>query len=84
MIGIDPIYLIVVAKALKSNGFDYLQCQGGYDEGPGQNLVCFYHLIAMDELALNESYTDKSTRETLCKIIFLIESLLIKSELYIQ
>jgi len=50
MIGIEPTLLQVVAAALKADGFDYLQCQGGYDEGPGQQLVCFYHLIAMDEL----------------------------------
>ena len=34
----------MIAAALKSNGFDYLQCQGGHDEGPGEQLVCFYHL----------------------------------------
>ena len=39
----------MIAAALKSNGFDYLQCQGGYDEGPGEQLVCFYHLLAMAE-----------------------------------
>ena len=32
-----------VVKELKRNGFDYLQCQGGYDEGPGGKLVSFYH-----------------------------------------
>ena len=39
----------MIAAALKSNGFDYLQCQGGYDEGPGEQLVCFYHFLAMAE-----------------------------------
>jgi NAD(P)H-quinone oxidoreductase subunit J len=39
----------MITAALKSNGFDYLQCQGGYDEGPGEQLVCFYHLLAMAE-----------------------------------
>ncbi len=53
VIGIEPHSLLDIASALKSNGFDYLQCQGGYDEGPGQNLVCFYHLIAMSELVLD-------------------------------
>ena len=40
-LGIKPIDLIKVVSALKDDGFDYLQCQGGYDEGAGQNLVCF-------------------------------------------
>ena len=45
------MFLPVIAAALKAHGFDYLQCQGGYDEGPGQRLVCFYHLVAMAEVA---------------------------------
>lgn len=49
-IGIEPMFLPVIAAALKGYGFDYLQCQGGYDEGPGQRLVCFYHLVAMAEV----------------------------------
>ena len=48
-IGVEPAVLPIIAAALKSNGFDYLQCQGGYDEGPGERLVCFYHLLAMAE-----------------------------------
>ena len=48
-IGVEPAVLPIIAAALKSNGFDYLQCQGGYDEGPGEQLVCFYHLLAMAE-----------------------------------
>ena len=48
-IGVDAAVLPIIAAALKSNGFDYLQCQGGYDEGPGERLVCFYHLLAMAE-----------------------------------
>ena len=44
------LLLPVIAAALKSHGFDYLQCQGGYDEGPGERLVCFYHLVAMAEV----------------------------------
>ena len=50
-IAVDPVFLPVIAAALKGHGFDYLQCQGGYDEGPGQRLVCFYHLVAMAEVA---------------------------------
>ena len=49
-IGIEPSFLFQTVEALKEYGFDYLECQGGYDEGPGQKLVCFYHLIAMNEL----------------------------------
>ena len=49
MIGIKPNHLFSAAKLLKNNGFNYLQCQGGYDEGPGLNIVCFYHLIQIKE-----------------------------------
>jgi NAD(P)H-quinone oxidoreductase subunit J len=38
-------YLIPIATALYANGFNYLQCQGAYDLGPGKELVSFYHLI---------------------------------------
>ena len=38
-IGVEAAVLPMIAAALKSNGFDYLQCQGGYDEGPGEQLV---------------------------------------------
>ena len=48
-IGVDSAVLPIIAAAIKSHGFDYLQCQGGYDEGPGERLVCFYHFIAMAE-----------------------------------
>ena len=48
-IAVEAAVLPIIAAALKSNGFDYLQCQGGYDEGPGEQLVCFYHLLAMAE-----------------------------------
>ena len=48
-IAVQSAVLPMIVAALKSNGFDYLQCQGGYDEGPGEQLVCFYHLLAMAE-----------------------------------
>ena len=48
-IGVEALFLPVIAAALKSHGFDHLQCQGGYDEGPGERLVCFYHFLAMAE-----------------------------------
>lgn len=44
MISVASEQLLPVAKALYQNGFNYLQCQGGYDSGPGQDLVSFYHL----------------------------------------
>ncbi|AFY29252.1 NAD(P)H-quinone oxidoreductase subunit J [Cyanobium gracile] len=47
MLGVDASALPLVATALKATGFDYLQCQGGYDEGPGGRLVSFYHLVKM-------------------------------------
>jgi NAD(P)H-quinone oxidoreductase subunit J len=47
LIAVEPLFLPVVAAALKAWGFDYLQCQGGYDEGPGGRLVSFYHLVKL-------------------------------------
>ncbi|HGY5532468.1 MAG: NAD(P)H-quinone oxidoreductase subunit J [Prochlorococcus sp.] len=66
VIGVEPLFLQVIAAALKAHGFDYLQCQGGYDEGPGQQLVCFYHLVSMSEL-LATSVTAK-VREVRLKV----------------
>lgn len=51
IIGVEPAFLPLVATALKATGFDYLQCQGGYDEGPGGRLVSFYHLVKLAALA---------------------------------
>ena len=51
VIGVEPAALPLVATALKAIGFDYLQCQGGYDEGPGGRLVSFYHLVKLAALA---------------------------------
>lgn len=50
-LGVEAPFLPLVATALKASGFDYLQCQGGYDEGPGGRLVSFYHLIKLAPLA---------------------------------
>ena len=61
-IGVEAAVLPMIAAALKSNGFDYLQCQGGYDEGPGARLVCFYHLIAMAEVADGRSDAVREVR----------------------
>ena len=43
-IAVDAAFLLPLAAALQAFGFDYLQCQGAYDEGVGQRLVSFYHL----------------------------------------
>ena len=61
-IGVESLFLPVIAAALKSHGFDYLQCQGGYDEGPGARLVCFYHLVAMAEVADGRSNAVREVR----------------------
>jgi NAD(P)H-quinone oxidoreductase subunit J len=50
-LAVEAAFLPLVATALKAHGFDYLQCQGGYDEGPGGRLVSFYHLVKLAELA---------------------------------
>ena len=54
-ISVEPNALYQAVAALKNYGFNYLQCQGGYDEGAGKNLVSFYHFITVDDL-------QKSTR----------------------
>ena len=51
VLGVEAAFLPVIAAALKATGFDYLQCQGGYDEGPGGRLVSFYHLVKLGALA---------------------------------
>ena len=49
IISVEPGNLYATITKLKSYGFNYLQCQGGYDEGPGKNLVSFYHLVSIDD-----------------------------------
>ena len=49
-ISVEPSKLYEAVSCLKNYGFNYLQCQGGYDEGPGQNVVSFYHFITVDDL----------------------------------
>ncbi len=63
VIKISPANLLTVVEALKNDGFNYLQCQGGYDEGPGLNIVCFYNLIEMSEFK-----KDSSPREVRLKV----------------
>ena len=45
MLAVDRDFLVPISTALYAYGFNCLQCQGGYDSGPGQDLVSFYHLI---------------------------------------
>lgn len=51
MIKVAPDFLIPFATALYAYGFNYLQCQGAYDVGPGQELVSFYHLAKVSDEA---------------------------------
>ncbi len=53
IIKVQPESLLKVILFLKENGFNYLQCQGGYDEGPGLKIVCFYHLISIEDYINN-------------------------------
>ncbi|MDB9516900.1 NAD(P)H-quinone oxidoreductase subunit J [Roseofilum reptotaenium CS-1145] len=49
LIKVEPQVLLPISSALYAYGFNYLQCQGAYDEGPGQALVSFYHLLKVDD-----------------------------------
>ena len=49
-ISVEPSKLYEAVSFLRTYGFNYLQCQGGYDEGPGKNLVSFYHFVTVDDL----------------------------------
>ncbi|MBU6229928.1 MAG: NAD(P)H-quinone oxidoreductase subunit J [Cyanobacteria bacterium REEB459] len=51
VIKVEPQFLLPMATALFAYGFNYLQCQGAYDEGPGLSLVSFYHLIKVSDHA---------------------------------
>lgn len=53
MIKVSPESLLSVASALHEEGFNYLQCQGAYDAGPGEELVSFYHLIKVSDDAVS-------------------------------
>ena len=41
---------------------------GGYDEGPGQRLVCFYHLLAMAEQLEAMASTHRLNTEVRLKV----------------
>ncbi|MFN6133296.1 MAG: NAD(P)H-quinone oxidoreductase subunit J [Synechococcaceae cyanobacterium] len=61
VLSVEPAFLPLLATALRARGFDYLQCQGGYDEGPGGQLVVFYHLVALAPLADRLAETPKGS-----------------------
>jgi NAD(P)H-quinone oxidoreductase subunit J len=56
-LGIAVEALPLVATALRSGGFDYLQVQGAWDEGPGCDLVSFHHLVALEEWTQGDGTT---------------------------
>ena len=49
MIKVDEDLLLPIATALYAYGYNYLQCQGAYDLGPGKELVSFYHLTKVGD-----------------------------------
>jgi NAD(P)H-quinone oxidoreductase subunit J len=46
---VEPQFLLPICTALYAYGFNYLQCQGGYDSGPGEDLVSFYHIVKLTD-----------------------------------
>ncbi|MGK7911147.1 MAG: NAD(P)H-quinone oxidoreductase subunit J [Synechococcus sp.] len=51
MISISREVLPIIAKLVYGMGYNYLQCQCGYDLGPGKDLVSTYHLAKLSERA---------------------------------
>ncbi len=49
MIRVEADLLLPISTALYAYGYNYLQCQGAYDLGPGKELVSFYHLIKVED-----------------------------------
>ncbi len=83
IIGVEPDNLNQIVSALKKFGFNYLQCQGGYDEGPGKRLVCFYQLIAMSDFEKAEISEKKlSIREVRLKVFLNRDGALLVPSLY--
>ncbi|MGL6282727.1 MAG: NAD(P)H-quinone oxidoreductase subunit J [Microcoleaceae cyanobacterium] len=52
IIKVDRDFLIPISTALYAYGFNYLQCQCGYDAGPGEDLVSMYHLVKVSNNAV--------------------------------
>jgi NAD(P)H-quinone oxidoreductase subunit J len=51
LLKVESEFLIPFSTALYAYGFNYLQCQGAYDCGPGKELVSFYHLTKVSDNA---------------------------------
>lgn len=51
VIKVESDFLLPICTALYAYGFNYLQCQGGIDLGPGEQLVSMYHLIKVSDNA---------------------------------
>jgi NAD(P)H-quinone oxidoreductase subunit J len=51
MIKVEAEFLLPLCTALYAYGFNYLQCQGAFDLGPGKELVSFYHLTKVSDNA---------------------------------
>ncbi|MFT0788370.1 NAD(P)H-quinone oxidoreductase subunit J, partial [Synechococcus sp. H55.10] len=47
LLEVERDFLLPVCTALYAYGFNYLECQCGYDLGAGQPLVSLYHLIKL-------------------------------------
>ena len=77
IISIKPDNLYAAISVLENYGFNYLQCQGGYDEGPGKNLVSFYHLISLDDFK-----KDQKIKEVRIKVFLKRDSDLSVPSLY--
>jgi NAD(P)H-quinone oxidoreductase subunit J len=52
IIRVEAQFLLPICTALYAYGFNYLQCQGGYDAGGGDDLVSFYHLTKVSDDAI--------------------------------
>ena len=52
VIRVEPQFLLPVCTALYAYGFNYMQCQGGYDTGAGGELVSFYHIVKLTDGAI--------------------------------
>lgn len=52
IIKVERDFLIPISTALYAYGFNYLQCQCGYDAGPGEDLVSMYHLVKVTNNAV--------------------------------
>jgi NAD(P)H-quinone oxidoreductase subunit J len=50
---VEAQFLLPICTALYAYGFNYMQCQGGYDSAPGGDLVSFYHLTKLTDSATN-------------------------------